>query len=60
MYMVFVTIAIILMWYAVHRIVYKRGNKTFNYIYFVVTAAIMYVVAYNGMQMLNTLHQSMN
>lgn len=57
--MVFVTIAIILMWYAVHRIVYKKAIKLLI-IFIFVTAAIMYVVAYNGMQMLNTLHQSMN
>lgn len=60
MLMVFGAIAVVAMWYAVHRIVYKKGKQSFNFLYFGIVTVFMYIVIYNGIEKLLLLHEKMS
>ncbi|MGO1990077.1 hypothetical protein [Staphylococcus equorum] len=58
--MVFGAIAVVAMWYAVHRIIYKKGKQGFNLLYFGIVTVFMYIVIYNGIENLLLLHEKMS
>ena len=53
-------ISLVAMWYAVHRLVYKKGKQQVNLIYFALTVVFMYIVIFNGIEKLLLLHESMS
>lgn len=38
---------LVIVWYSIHRIVYKKGNILINRIYFIVSSSLLFIVMLN-------------
>lgn len=38
---------LVVVWYSIHRIVYKKGNYLINRIYFIIASSLLFVVMLN-------------
>lgn len=59
MYMFIIVLALMLVFYSVYRICYKKGKGITNTIFLLTTSIVLYVVIYDGILKMLNVHNSL-